>query len=339
MAKHEPKVEDAVAQQVSRLLAEVHSLQAQLTARPTLTKDMSLVGLIPKWSGTEKATPLAEFFEAIEGTARIGNWSDADKIQVAVLKLTDTAKAYYSSTQELHARDVTWTQFKSAFRKRFKDVRSDQLHFLQLQTARQRRDETPQEFADRCRSLAQKTIVVTEDPALQRFHHEQAERMLLASFTAGLLGQAGKQVRYARPSRIAEALEIAIAVEQAELQEKRNEAFYLEAEKASGFTPDSNRSKGIRKSSEGDKDKHTGSLGFRGRPKNGGSKNTNSGKSYKCYECGGIGHFARECPNRRHRQESLRNTAERKVRTQPAETPPKIKASNQGKSRRKSGNE
>jgi hypothetical protein len=34
---------------------------------------------IPKWSGSEKTTPL-EFFEAIEGTARIGNWSDIDKI-------------------------------------------------------------------------------------------------------------------------------------------------------------------------------------------------------------------------------------------------------------------
>src|SRR5215470_18879002 len=119
MARHEPKMEEAVTQQFARLQAEVNSLHAQLTARPTLTKDMSLVGLVPKWSGTEKASPLAEFFDAIEGTARIGNWSDADKLQVAVLKLTDAAKAYYSSSQELHASDVTWSQFKAAFRARF----------------------------------------------------------------------------------------------------------------------------------------------------------------------------------------------------------------------------
>jgi hypothetical protein len=80
MARHESKVEDAVAQQIARLQTEVNSLQSQLTTRPTVTKDLSLVGLIPKWSGTEKATPLTAFFEAIEGTARIGNWSDADKI-------------------------------------------------------------------------------------------------------------------------------------------------------------------------------------------------------------------------------------------------------------------
>jgi hypothetical protein len=90
-----------------------------------VTKDLSLVGLIPKWSGTEKAAPLSEFFEAIEGTARLGNWSDADKIQVAVLKLTDAAKAFYSSAHEFHSSEVTWQQFKAALRSRFKDVRSD----------------------------------------------------------------------------------------------------------------------------------------------------------------------------------------------------------------------
>jgi hypothetical protein len=157
------------------------------------------------------------------------------------LKLTDTAKAYYSSAQELHSSEDTWQQFKSALRSRFNDVRSDQFHFLQLQTARQSLDETLQEFADRCRSLAQKTIVMVQDLALQKFHHEQAERLLLASFTAGLLGRAGKQVWYARSSTMAEALQIAISVEQPEFQEKGNEAFYLEADKSSSSNPDRTR--------------------------------------------------------------------------------------------------
>jgi hypothetical protein len=97
MARHESKVEDAVAQQIARLQAEVNSLQSQLNRRSTVTKDLSLEELIPKWSGTENAAPLTEFFEAIEETDRIGNWADADKSQVAVLKLTDAVKAYYSS--------------------------------------------------------------------------------------------------------------------------------------------------------------------------------------------------------------------------------------------------
>jgi len=52
------------------------------------TKDLSLVTFVPKWSRTETASPLIEFFEAIEGTARIGNWSEADQMQICTLRLT-----------------------------------------------------------------------------------------------------------------------------------------------------------------------------------------------------------------------------------------------------------
>jgi hypothetical protein len=64
-----------------------------MLGRTPVSKDLSLVALIPKWSGNEAAVPLNEFMDAIEGSARIGNWSDADKIQVCVLKLRDTARA------------------------------------------------------------------------------------------------------------------------------------------------------------------------------------------------------------------------------------------------------
>jgi len=37
------------------------------------------------------------------------------------------------------------------------------------------------------------------DPVAMRIHRENAERMLLASFVAGLSGVAGRQVRYQNP--------------------------------------------------------------------------------------------------------------------------------------------
>jgi hypothetical protein len=104
-------------------------------------------------------------------------------------------------------------------------VKTDQYHFTQLQTARQGKDETPQEFADRCRNLAQRTVPQVEDPVIQRIYYEQAERMLLASFTTGLRGNPVFQVRYSTPKTVQEALQIAITVEQVELQERQNEAF------------------------------------------------------------------------------------------------------------------
>ena len=98
---------------------------------------------------------------------------------------------------------------------------------MKLQTARQRKGETIQEFADRCRSLAQKTVLKVNDPVHQKFYYQQAERLLLSSFIAGLFGTPGRQVRYARPSSLEEALQIAISVDQAERQERRNETFYV----------------------------------------------------------------------------------------------------------------
>ena len=83
---------------------------------------------------------------------------------------------------------------KAAFQRRFRDVRTDQYHFIQLQMAKQKSSETPQEFADRCRSLAQRTVPQVENQELQKLYYEQAERVLVSSFTSGLLGNAANRL-------------------------------------------------------------------------------------------------------------------------------------------------
>jgi hypothetical protein len=98
---------------------------------------------------------------------------------------------------------------------------TDQFHFTQLQSAKQRKDEAPQEFADRCSNLAYKTVPNVEDPVQQKWHYEQVERMLLASFTSGLLGEVGKFTRFNLPANMSEALKIATTVNQAQIQERR----------------------------------------------------------------------------------------------------------------------
>jgi hypothetical protein len=69
-----------------------------------------------------------------------------------------------------------------------------------------------------------------ENPELQKRYYEQAERKLLVSFSSGLLGTAGKQVRFALPKKLYEDLKIANTVDQTELQERRSEAFYLRSQ-------------------------------------------------------------------------------------------------------------
>jgi hypothetical protein len=49
--------------------------------------------------------------------------------------------------------------------------------------------------------------------------------MLLASFVSGFIGVSGRQVRYANPQTMEQALTIALSVQQAE-KERFNESFY-----------------------------------------------------------------------------------------------------------------
>jgi len=150
---------------------------------------------------------------------------------VCALKLTDAARAFYSATPELRNPTITWQYFKARFSQRFRDIRSVQYHFGQLYMARQRKGETAQGFLDRYRLLS-RTVPCVTDPVLQQAYKEQAERMLLSAFSNGILGTPGREVRFASPATVEEALRIAVTVSQAEIQEARDNAFYLNTEVA-----------------------------------------------------------------------------------------------------------
>jgi len=117
--------------------AEVQrSRERSSTGMPTAHKELSLVSVIPKWSGADTGITLEEF-SSIEGSSKIGRWECPDLLQVASLKLTEGEKLFYSTCPEIHSEKVTWETFKEVFRERNKDVRTDQFHFMTLQTARQ----------------------------------------------------------------------------------------------------------------------------------------------------------------------------------------------------------
>ena len=176
-------------QEIAESRAEINRLREQLSSgMHTVHKDLSLISLVPKWSGGENATPLEEFLASIDRAALLGKWQDKDCMSIAVLRLADPAKAFYNACTELHTEDASWQDFKGAFRERFSDVHSDQYHYMKLQTARQGRNERPMEFADRCKELAQRVMSKVNDPIEQQIHRENADRMFLASFVGGLSG-------------------------------------------------------------------------------------------------------------------------------------------------------
>lgn len=127
-----------------------HRESIPLGTTPTAHKDLSLILVIPRWSRSDATATLEEFLESIESSGLMGRWSKNDPRDVAILKLMGA---------ELHEEGATWQLFRDAFRQRYKDVHTDQYDVTKLQTARQSRNESPQEFADRCKGLAQKIIV------------------------------------------------------------------------------------------------------------------------------------------------------------------------------------
>jgi hypothetical protein len=79
---------DPITRRLAQTDTEAQNTQEVALLCRTASEDLSLVSLVPKWGGHDNAVPLAEFFEAIEGTAKIGNWTEADQIQFCVLWLT-----------------------------------------------------------------------------------------------------------------------------------------------------------------------------------------------------------------------------------------------------------
>jgi len=99
--------------------AEVQCLSERMSlGTPSVHNGLSLITLVPKWSGTNSAVPLEEFFSSIDSGARIGRWQDRDCFEIPALKLVDSARVFYKGCSELHAPDATWQTFKDAFTQR-----------------------------------------------------------------------------------------------------------------------------------------------------------------------------------------------------------------------------
>jgi hypothetical protein len=83
---------------------------------PDCPQWFSSVSRVPKWSGTESAVSLEEFFSSSEGSAGIRHWLETDCLQVVVLGLADNVRTFYNSCPELHGEDVLWQNFEITYR-------------------------------------------------------------------------------------------------------------------------------------------------------------------------------------------------------------------------------
>jgi len=192
-----------------------------------------------------------------------------------------------------------------------------------LLTARQKKNESPQEFADRCRELAQKITRKLDDPVAQRVHCENAERMLLASFVSGLNVPVGKHTKYASTSAMHQALETALAAEQAKKQERFNESLYTRFEKSVPLMSQSPSSTnaGIsrtRQSADARAISRTHCQQYKAsKDRVQSPRNAQIREALKCYECEGVGHFVKGCPTNSKGKPKTRTRREKGTRAKP----------------------
>jgi len=179
--------------------------------------------------------------------------------------------------------------------------------------------------------------------------------MLLASFISEFAEKVGKHVRYQSPRNLEQALQIALAVQEAEKQEKFNESFYTRFENSVRLV---SRSHGQTCREDG-KSRHSADIHAEsyvrgqhgktsrsnGRPTTAVNRNAQTQAALKCYICDGIGHFARECPTRLRREAKpayspgSRNTRQRSRQSRsPDKKPPYVTKQENRKETKNQGN-
>jgi len=120
-----------------------------------------------------------------------------------------------SGREELVRDGCSYENFKRTMVDRSTDKLLDQYYYTRLQDAAQGRDESAEEFGDRCRKLCQRTIRKVQDEGVQRIIN-QADSRIFVMHIHGLRGVVVQQVQFQMPSTMEQAVKLAVTVENIE---------------------------------------------------------------------------------------------------------------------------
>ena len=149
--------------------------------------------------------------------------------------------------------------------------------------------------------------------------------MLLASFVTGLILTPGRQIRYASPLNLDQALKIAISIQEAEKQETFSERYYASFDKSLRQHSPSSSSRASHASRCSAEMKYTANKTqgqrnavsrYNKKTNTSGTRNAQTKAALRCYESEGFGHFGRECSKRQKRETGSTNSPGRRNSTE-----------------------
>jgi hypothetical protein len=156
-AKSDPFHNKIMEARIVRLEQQLKSL-----THGVKTRDLSLAASIREWNGN--SMPVTEFLTQIEQFARVSNWNQNDLVNILKLKLTGEAWLFVNGRDHLLDENVTYETLKAALIERFTEKLPTAYYYRLLHEATQEKNETPNQFLDRCRALSAKTIRKTANP-------------------------------------------------------------------------------------------------------------------------------------------------------------------------------
>ena len=101
------KIAESLHEQKEAMEEKIAKLTAGVLVKRHAVKDLSVVSLIPEFTGHPGDLKVHEFLEAVYSVGHMGSWTEDDKKYAAKLKLGGTTQRFYLSNAEMHDESIT----------------------------------------------------------------------------------------------------------------------------------------------------------------------------------------------------------------------------------------
>ncbi|KAL1472698.1 hypothetical protein MTO96_039165 [Rhipicephalus appendiculatus] len=256
---------------------------------------LMLANMVPSFTGDDTGPDIRDFLNILEQVGRLGGWQDSQLIGIARCKMIGKAHDFAWWDDNVAAATI-FSEFKTLALKRF-DTEPLILKMERFFNARQKTDEDVRSFASRLRMLGTATLVGTggEDALKAELRREILSEEMLSRFLAGLRDPVGRFVLSRDPKTFDEAIDVAV-------KEELNEGVSQSRTLPVRYVVENSDVHEIRGRLDRLEKLLEESLRSRDKVKEDGQEfPTRTPYPGRCCNCGGFGHFWRECHRYRQR--------------------------------------